>query len=68
MTFTTVQRYPPRPIQNIDLKKGRHVWPVGIVIRTFTLHNYEVVGTDKHNWVGLEFALKHPEIFQPNAQ
>jgi hypothetical protein len=41
---------------------------MGIVIHTFTLHNHEVVGTDKHNWETLEFVLKHPEIFKPNAQ
>jgi hypothetical protein len=65
-TFTLLQRFPPRPIQNSDLKKGRHVWPMGITISTFTLHNHEVVGTDKHNWQTLEFVRNHPEIFQPN--
>jgi len=68
MTFTTVQRHPPRPIQNSDLKKGRYVWPMGIVIHTFTINKRDVVGTDKNNWETLEFVRNHPEIFKPNKQ
>jgi hypothetical protein len=65
-TFTLLKRYPPRPIQNSDLQKGKHVWPQGIVIHSFKINKRNVVGTDKNNWLSLEFVRNHPEIFQPN--